>query len=102
MRKATYFFGARTMEDMILAEEIKLFEEKLSSFTFSPCLSRPSPEDEWIGEVGRVTDLIEKYILDGENKEAYLCGSKAMIESTIEVLKKKGIPESLIYYDKFD
>ena len=102
MRTATYFFGARTMEDMILSEEIKSFEEKLPSFTFSPCLSRPSPGDDWNGEVGRVTDLIEKYILDGENKEAYLCGSKAMIESTIEVLKKKGIPESLIYYDKFD
>ncbi|MDF2547186.1 MAG: oxidoreductase [Anaerosolibacter sp.] len=101
-RKATYFFGARTLEDLILTEEMKSFEEKLSDFTFSPCLSRPTPADGWTGEVGRVTDLIDKYIVDGENKEAYLCGSKSMIESTIEALKKKGIPENLIYYDKFD
>ncbi|KXG77766.1 NADH:ubiquinone reductase (Na(+)-transporting) subunit F [Thermotalea metallivorans] len=101
-RKATYFFGARTKTDLILIEEMKAFEEKIPNFTFFPCLSRPAPEDQWTGDVGRVTDLIEKYVENGGNKEAYLCGSKTMIESTVEVLKKKGIPEDLIYYDKFD
>jgi Na+-transporting NADH:ubiquinone oxidoreductase subunit F len=35
-------------------------------------------------------------------KEAYLCGSPPMIDSVIEILKDKGIPEELIYYDKFE
>ena len=51
--------------------------------------------------MGRVTTAIERHIDSGENTEAYLCGSPGMIESVVEVLKKKGIPEDKIYFDKF-
>jgi len=64
---------------MILMKEIKDLE---NTITFIPYLSRP--EDEWKGEIGRVTDFIEKYVNNGNSMEAYLCGSNAMIQSTIE------------------
>ena len=37
----------------------------------------------------------------GDNLEAYLCGSPGMIDACVAVLTKKGVPEELIYYDKF-
>jgi Na+-transporting NADH:ubiquinone oxidoreductase subunit F len=33
--------------------------------------------------------------------EAYLCGNPPMINACLKVLKAKGIPEELIYYDRF-
>lgn len=101
-RKATFFFGARTGEDLFMMETLREIEAKLPNFTFLPCLSRPTPEDNWTGETGRVTDLIEKYITDASQMESYLCGSPVMIDSVVELLKKKNMPEEHIYYDKFE
>jgi Na+-transporting NADH:ubiquinone oxidoreductase subunit F len=100
-REAIYFFGARSKCDLFLVDEMKDLEKKLPDFTYIPSLSQPQPEDNWEGEVGRVTDAIERHIDSVENTEAYLCGSPGMIEAVVDVLKKKGIPEDKIYYDKF-
>lgn len=98
-RETIFFFGARTREDLFLLDKIKTFEEKLN-FKFIPTLSREeSPE--WKGERGRVPQAIEKYIEDGKNYSAYLCGSPAMIDSIVEALLKKNVPVDKIYYDKF-
>lgn len=101
-RKCTFYFGARTTEDLYMMDELRKLEEDLENFTLVPVLSRPKPEENWTGEVGRVTDLLEKYVTDGENKEAYLCGSPVMIDSVVEILINKGIPEELVMYDKFE
>ncbi|KAB3529064.1 NADH:ubiquinone reductase (Na(+)-transporting) subunit F [Alkaliphilus serpentinus] len=101
-RKATYFFGARCKEDLFMLEEMEMLQNNLLDFMYIPSLSRPLETDNWEGDVGRVTDAIAEYLSEGENKEAYLCGSAPMIESTIKALKAKGIPEDRIYYDKFD
>jgi len=101
-RRVTYYFGARGIEDLYVLEEIEEIQKSLPKFKFIPSLSRPEEDSKWTGEVGRVTDTLEKYLKDGENKEAYLCGSPKMISSVIEVLKKKGIKEEYIYYDEFE
>ncbi len=100
-REAVYFFGARSLKDLFLADEMKELEGRLAGFSYVPCLSQPIPEDKWEGEAGRVTDVLDRMVGSGENTEAYLCGSPGMIEAVVEVLKKKGIPEEKIYYDKF-
>ena len=100
-RKATYFFGARSKRDLFLLEEMRELEQKLPNFKFVPALSHPLPEDDWDGETGLITDVIDRNMPTGENTEAYLCGSPGMIAACVEVLNKKGVPEELIYYDKF-
>ncbi len=99
MRETLFFFGAKTMDDLFLVDEIKGFEEKLN-LKFIPALSREeSPE--WKGEKGRVPNAIDKYVENGGNYSAYLCGSPAMIDSIVEALVKKDIPVEKIYFDKF-
>ncbi len=100
-RKTTFFFGARTRRDLYYVEQLKGLEEKIPNYTFVPTLSRPIEQDEWEGEKGRVTDLIEKYVPENAPLEAYICGAPAMVESCEQLLKKKGIPEELLFYDKF-
>ncbi len=101
-RKATFYFGARTRDDQYMMDELEELKEKLPRFELKLCLSRPREEDNWDGEVGRVTDLLEKYEENGENKEAYLCGSPPMIDAVIPILKDKGYKEENILYDKFE
>ena len=101
-RKTTLFFGARKVKDLLYYDELKAFEERLPDFTYTPTLSRSTEEDQWQGEKGRVTDLIERYIPEKADVEVYICGSPAMVESCDELLKKKGIPGENIFYDKFE
>ena len=100
-RKAKFYFGARTPEDLFLLDEMKEFEEILYDFEFVPTLSRALDEHNWTGERGRVNVVLDKHIQSPEDKEAYLCGSAGMIDSVVNVLIEKGIIEESIYYDKF-
>lgn len=100
-RHAVYFFGARAVRDLFLLDEMKELEQRLANFRFVPALSEPLPEDNWSGETGLITDVLDRHIESGDNKEAYLCGSPGMIDAAVNVLIKKGIPEELIFYDKF-
>jgi Na+-transporting NADH:ubiquinone oxidoreductase subunit F len=100
-RKATYFFGARAVRDLFLVDEMRDLERRLPNFKYVPALSSPAPEDGWKGETGLITDVLARHFDSLDNHEAYLCGSPGMIDSSIKVLKAKGMPEELIFYDKF-
>ncbi|NLY77441.1 MAG: 2Fe-2S iron-sulfur cluster binding domain-containing protein [Tissierellia bacterium] len=100
-RKATFYFGAKTPQDLFELDLIRGLEKELYDFKFIPTLSRVKEEHNWTGERGRVNIALEKYVENGVNKEAYLCGSPGMIDSVVEVLTKKGFTEDTIFYDKF-
>ena len=70
-------------------ELIEELEKELYDFKFIPTLSRVKEEHNWTGERGRVNIALEKYVDNGDNKEAYLCGSPAMIDTVVEVLPKR-------------
>lgn len=100
-----YFFGARTRKDMFYLDEMNALQDKLKRFHFVPALSEPAPDDNWQGEKGIITDVLDRYIKEriGKEKdlEGYLCGSPGMINACIKVMTANGIPESEIYFDKF-
>jgi Na+-transporting NADH:ubiquinone oxidoreductase subunit F len=100
-RKATYFFGARSVSDLFLVEEMRQLEKKLPGFRFVPALSAPTPEDKWEGEKGLITEVLNRHFDRLDHHEAYLCGSPGMIDASIKVLRSKGLPEELIFFDKF-
>ena len=100
-RKATFFFGAKYERELFFHEEFEELQRELPNFKYVPCLSRVPEGSDWNGERGRVTNAIEKYISNGESCEAYLCGSGVMIDSVVAVLRKKGLAEEDILYDKF-
>ncbi len=100
-RKATYFFGARTTKDLFLVDQMERLTKTLDDFSFIPALSDKESDPDWKGERGLITEIVDKYVKDGNNKEAYLCGSPGMINACITVLTNKGIPVEKIFYDKF-
>jgi len=100
-RKTTLFFGTRRKEDLYCVDELKDLENHLNDFKFFPILSREPEDSSWKGKRGRVTNLIDNIIPENANIDAYICGNADMVESCLDMLKEKGIPEDQIYYDKF-
>ncbi|ABR49328.1 oxidoreductase FAD/NAD(P)-binding domain protein [Alkaliphilus metalliredigens QYMF] len=101
-RNTIFFFGAKTPEDLFLLDEMTMFEKELPRFKFVPTLSRAPEESQWKGEEGRVTDAMMKFLEKKEGREAYLCGSAPMIDSTVKTLVERAFADNKIYYDKFD
>lgn len=100
-RNVKYFFGARTSKDLYYTEELQQLEKDFPNFEYIPALSHPLETDEWDGETGLITDVIDRNVGSLSNSEAYLCGSPGMIDACNVVLTKHGLPEEFIYYDKF-
>jgi len=101
-RSCRYFFGAVAKRDLFLVDELEALADKLDWFEFIPALSGPDENDKWNGQTGLVTEVLDRHIEDGSDLEGYLCGSTGMIDASVKVLKNRNIPESRIFYDKFN
>src|SRR6202050_5693743 len=103
-RKATFFYGARTKQDLCFEAELRELEEKLPDFRYIPALSEPAgsePGNEWDGETGRITDVVKRHASDLRGAHAYVCGPPPMVEAALPLLATLGVEEKRIYYDKF-
>ncbi|MBV9197504.1 MAG: 2Fe-2S iron-sulfur cluster binding domain-containing protein [Solirubrobacterales bacterium] len=100
-RKVTYYYGARTRKDLFHIDQLQYLSDRLSGFRFVPALSEPAPDEDWDGEVGLITDVVDRLEGDLSGREAYLCGPPPMIDASIPMLGAHGIPEARIFYDKF-
>ncbi|HYW82523.1 MAG TPA: FAD-binding oxidoreductase, partial [Spirochaetia bacterium] len=100
-RGITYYFAARTGHDLFYMDEMRALERDLPHFSFVPILSNPRPQDAWQGEKGGIASSLDRLLPALASQEAYLCGSPGMIDASIGVLHARGLPDELIFYDKF-
>lgn len=100
-RNVRYFFGARARCDLFLVPEMQALQQSLPDFKFIPALSKPLPEDQWTGETGLITEVLCRQLENPFTGEAYLCGSPAMIQACIKILREKGVAKDRIFYDAF-
>lgn len=100
-RNVRYFFGARARRDLFLMDEMQALEQSLPDFRFIPVLSRPLPDDQWTGKTGLITEVLDRHLENMYSGEAYLCGSPAMLEACIKILRKKGVAKDRMFYDTF-
>ncbi|MHC4365046.1 MAG: FAD-binding oxidoreductase [Planctomycetota bacterium] len=101
-RKATYYFGANKVSELFLLDEMRQFESELADFHFVPVVAVPEDGQNWKGQVGLVTEAVQRSLENAAECEAYLCGSPGMIDAAITVLKDLGTSEERIFYDKFE
>lgn len=103
-RKVTFFYGARSKRDLFYLDKFAALSKQLDNFQFIPALSNPQPDDNWDGETGLITELIERYVdVNAARKdlEAFLCGPGPMIDASIMILRDKGVTPDRIFFDKF-
>ena len=91
-RQATYYYGARSEADLFHLDEIAALPA-----AFVPALS----EQDWTGECGLITDVVDRGEADLDDVDAYLCGPPPMVDAAIALLERRGVPESRIHFDKF-
>ncbi len=99
-RPTTYYFGAVARRDLFLVDELNSLADELPWLTFVPALSAPAEGDDWGGETGLITEVVDRGLGDA-GVEGYLCGSGGMIGATAEVLRGKGVPAERIFHDEF-
>jgi len=100
-RKCTLFFGAVAKRDLYLVDELRQAAREHDWFTYIPALSAPAEGDDWSGETGLITEVLDRHLADVEGVEAYLCGSPGMLRAAMGVLRDKGIPPERTFCDEF-
>jgi propane monooxygenase reductase subunit len=100
-RKAVYYYGARGPKDLFHLDELSELEQRLANFTFVPALSDCDEEEDWGGERGLITEVVERCEQELSEMDAYLCGPPPMVDAAIAMLDAKGVPEDRVFYDKF-
>jgi Na+-transporting NADH:ubiquinone oxidoreductase subunit F len=104
-RKVTYWYGARSLQEVFYENEFRAIEKKFPNFTFNLAMSEPLPEDNWKGYTGFIHQVLYDNYLgkheEPEDVEYYFCGPPAMNEAVLKMLYNLGIPEENISFDDF-
>ena len=100
-RRATYYYGARGRRDLCYLDEMEALAHRLPEFRFVAALSDPAVGEEWDGEVGMITDVVQRGEESLRKADAYLCGPPPMIDAAMPVLVGLGVEPDHIYFDKF-
>ena len=104
-RKVSFWYGARSLREMLYWNEFKEIEELFPNFKFHLALSEPMDEDNWDGATGFIHQVVyDKYLLSHDDPteiEYYMCGPPPMISAAENMLYDLGVEEEMIAYDKF-
>lgn len=104
-RKMTFWYGARSKQELFFEEEFKDLEKKYENFSFYAALSQPKEAEDWNGMIGYIHQcLYDNYLNEHEDPtevEYYLCGPPMMIDAIEEILDNLGVEPEMIAYDKF-
>lgn len=77
-RKISYWYGARSKNEMFYVEDFNRLAREYSNFDWHVALSDPLPEDHWRGYTGFIHQVLyDNYLKDHpapEDCEYYLCG----------------------------
>jgi len=104
-RKISYWYGARSLQEMFYIEEFEELAEKHENFEFHVALSDPQPEDNWEGYTGFIHQVVhDNYLKDHpapEDCEFYMCGPPMMASAVMGMLDSLGVEPESIYFDDF-
>lgn len=104
-RKATFWYGGRSVRELFYVDEFRAIEKDFPNFTFNIALSEPKPEDNWTGYTGFIHQVImENYLKkhpEPEEIEYYICGPPMMNQAVLKMLDDYGVPADMIAFDDF-
>jgi NAD(P)H-flavin reductase/ferredoxin len=94
------YWGARTREDMYLAELPARWAARLPWFSFTPVLSEPSSS--WTGRTGLVHDAVREDRNDLSGADVYACGNPLMVSAAQKHFTAgHGLPDAQFFADAF-
>lgn len=104
-RKATFWYGGRSLRELFYIDDFKEIEKENPNFSFHIALSEPKEEDKWTGFTGFIHQVIhDEYLCmhdEPEEIEYYLCGPPQMNDAVQKMLDNMGVPPENIAFDDF-
>lgn len=104
-RKVSYWYGARSLDELYYSDQFEKLAADFGNFSFFVALSEPEPEDRWESFTGMIHQVAAaEYLFKHKNPgaiEYYLCGPPAMVSACLEMLQELAVPEENISYDEF-
>jgi len=104
-RKASYWYGARSLREVFYEDELRDIEKMNPNFIFNLALSEPMKEDNWTGYTGFIHQIaLDNYLNkhpEPEDIEYYLCGPPMMNTAVLKMLDNLGVPPENIALDDF-
>ncbi len=104
-RKISYWYGARSQNEIFYEEDFRAIEREYPNFSFHIALSEPRKEDNWKGYVGFIHQVIyENYLKNHEapeDIEYYMCGPGPMANAVKGMLDNLGVPKEMLMFDDF-
>jgi propane monooxygenase reductase subunit len=109
-RPVSFYYGARTPDDLFYVDEITALGAQLKEFHFVACLSQSWPERDGEpdfsslgieGATGLVTDIVERSELELSSCDVYLCGPPPMVDAALALMEAQNVPVEQVHFDKF-
>ncbi|MEO0793865.1 MAG: NADH:ubiquinone reductase (Na(+)-transporting) subunit F [Verrucomicrobiota bacterium] len=105
-RTVSYWYGARSKQEVFYEEYFRALEKSFPNFTFHIALSEPQENDNWDGPTGFIHEVVRERLLsehpNPEGLEYYLCGPPPMIQATQSMLTDEwGVSQNNIAFDEF-
>ena len=86
--------GSSHVHEFGYRDELEKIAAEVPWLKYVPTISRPWDNLDWQGELGRVDDLVRKYVevwnLSPADTTAYLCGHPGMVETGRGMLLRAG------------
>ena len=101
-RPVTLLYGARTWDDVTFRDELQQLAARADlDIDVVIVLSRAEPE--WGGVRGRLDAATIPSLLppDAGARNVLVCGSPPMVDGVLDALNRIGVPDDLVYADRF-
>ena len=105
-RRVTYWYGARSRQEIFYEDYFRDLEARFRNFRFHVALSAPLPEDDWTGHTGFIHDVLRREHLARHPQPRaahyFLCGPPVMVHATRDMLRHEfGVAADDIAADEF-
>ena len=104
-RRVSYWYGARSRQEMFYQDYFEDLARKNENFTFHVALSEPQPGDQWQSHTGFIHEVVKQEYLDSHPDptriDYFVCGPPAMVQAATKMLKDLGVDPAQIAYDEF-
>lgn len=104
-RKISYWYGARSKQEVFYEDYFRALEKEFPNFSFHLALSESPEEENWNGPRGFIHEVLrDQYLKGHENPKAveyYLCGPPLMMKAAKKMLEEFHVDLGQIAYDEF-
>jgi predicted ferric reductase len=98
-RNVLLIWGNKAERDIAFRDELDNLVAEMPSLRVVHVMSS---QDDWPGEKGYVdAQLLDKYMQDVDNPQAFVCGPPVMMTKVIGALRELGVPKQRIHYERF-